>query len=950
MLRGARTLIAALALALIGAAPASAKQFTLSAAETADRDCTTSAPAAGPAVATQTLRAPYTAAITAGLAGGTGDWDLAVVDPRSGRVVAGSASRGADELAQGYVTEGERLVVKACRRSGASAATELTVAFTRVATGEAPAVQLVNVATPDAASERRLLSLGLDLAEHSGPGYITAVLHGPRDAARLRAAGLGFDVVVADLVASDARDRATDNRLSRAIETSSLPSGRTTYRRLFDYSEEMKTLAENNPDLVRPLTLPLKTYEGRTVEGIEITENAGERRDGKPVFVMLGVHHAREWPSGEHAIEWAYELIKGYKSDDARIKRLLRSTRTIIVPIVNPDGFNTSREAGELLGAGGGRGGNDTLNIATSPNEYRRKNCRLLSDAASGSCLQASVGLREPGVDPNRNYGGFWGGPGAGTDPLAQDYRGPAPFSEPESENIRQLISGRQVVTMITNHTFSDLVLRPPGIAAQGDPFDETVYKALGDAMAAQNGYTSQKGFELYDTTGTTEDWSYFATGGLGFTFEIGCNTEPALPIDSGCVGNFHPPYADVIAEYEGTSARAQAVGGKGNREAYLIAQESTANADRHSVLVGDAPPGAVLKLEKRFQTATSPQADGQPIMLDDHLTSELKIGDAGEYRWDINPSTRPLVAKAAGREAQGPPSPAIAFSGDASGATPCADFETDDPSCWNDHPFTIPGGAGVDNDSATVSINWTSPVSDWDMKVFRDVDGDGTSETETAADEVGQSGTSPPSTTESTTFIQPEAADGRLAPGNYVVRVVNYASADPYTGEVEFAGPGAFSPATTESWTLTCSVDGNVGSSEEVKIARGERKRIDLRQACVRGLDLSCAGQRATVAGTKDADSLRGTKGNDVIAAEGGRDRINGRGGNDLICGAAGKDKIKGAGGRDRLKGQGGGDRLRGGGGKDRLGGGKARDRLNGGGGKDRCSGGPGRDRKRHC
>ena len=40
--------------------------------------------------------------------------------------------------------------------------------------------------------------------------------------------------------------------------------------------------------------------------------------------------------------------------------------------------------------------------------------------------------------------------------------------------------------------------------------------------MAAENGYTSQKGFELYDTTGTTEDWSYFATGGLGFTFEIG--------------------------------------------------------------------------------------------------------------------------------------------------------------------------------------------------------------------------------------------------------------------------------------------------------------------------------------------------------------------------------------------------------------------------------------------
>ena len=42
--------------------------------------------------------------------------------------------------------------------------------------------------------------------------------------------------------------------------------------------------------------------------------------------------------------------------------------------------------------------------------------------------------------------------------------------------------------------------------------------------MAAQNGYSNWKGYQLYDTTGTTEDWSYFTTGGFGFTFEIGCN------------------------------------------------------------------------------------------------------------------------------------------------------------------------------------------------------------------------------------------------------------------------------------------------------------------------------------------------------------------------------------------------------------------------------------------
>ena len=38
--------------------------------------------------------------------------------------------------------------------------------------------------------------------------------------------------------------------------------------------------------------------------GLEITENV-TANDGKPAFLNMGVHHAREWPSGEHAMEWA---------------------------------------------------------------------------------------------------------------------------------------------------------------------------------------------------------------------------------------------------------------------------------------------------------------------------------------------------------------------------------------------------------------------------------------------------------------------------------------------------------------------------------------------------------------------------------------------------------------------------------------------------------------------
>jgi hypothetical protein len=957
--RALSTLVLA-ALALTWSTAADARATTLKVPVAVDRDCTGSA-APGPGIVTKNLRAPSLATVEARLFASDGDWDLAIVDRAAGRVVAGSATRGSQELAAGYARAGQRLAVRACRRSGSDPTARLVVNFTEIVkTHKAQPLQMARVATPDAASQRRLHELGLDLTEHAGDGYVNVVLHGARDAAALRAAGLEWEVLIGDLAAEDAARAAADRRYARGAQSSALPSGRTTYRRLFDYAEEMKALADQNPDLVRPLTLALETYEGRTVEGIEITENADQRRDGKPVFLMMGVHHAREWPSGEHAMEWAYELINGFKAGDERTTRLVRNTRTIIVPIVNPDGFNASREAGELLGFGGGRAGNDILNYALAPNEYRRKNCRLLDDSAAGNCLQPSVGLAEPGVDPNRNYGGFWGGPGASTDPTAQDYRGPGPFSEPETENVRRLISGRQVVTLITNHTFSNLVLRPPGIAIQGDTVDEPLYKAFGDAMAGENGYASQQSFNLYDTTGGTEDWSYYATGGLGFTFEIGCNPDPLgdpTGVFGECAGNFHPPYADVIAEYEGGSPAAQAVGGGGNREAYFIAQESTANRERHSVLTGKAPAGAVLEISKSFQTPTSPQADGEPIMLDDTLRSELKVGDSGEFEWDINPSTRPLVAEDSGRQAQGSPSPPQADSGDSTTTVPpigCADFDTDDPNCWNDHAFTVPGDPGTDNDAATVSIEWALPVNDWDLKVFRDTDSDGTSQAETEADLVASSGNPPPGTSESATFVSPEAPDGRLQPGDYVARVVNYAAPapDPYELTVQFEGPGAFSPARIEAWQLTCSVDDKVQVSREVRIARGERRDINLRDACDRAGNsgLRCAGAPATVLGSRKADSLRGTKGADVIVALGGRDRIRGQGGNDRICGGGGKDRLKGGGGRDRLKGHKSKDRLAGGPGNDRLGGGRGADRLKGGGGRDRCKGGPGRDRLRSC
>jgi hypothetical protein len=803
------------------AAPAQAQTRMLSATGTSSAACHATWRAGEPGVVTTSFAVPAASAYTATLTAASGDWDLAVFDADR-RPVTGGASPGAREIADGLTVAAGDVLVQACRRSGADRA---TIAFAHEALpDERPQgeVKIVEVATPTAADKRRLQALGFDLTEHGHAGGLGVVLHGDADERRLREAGFDYHVEVPDLAARTLRDRAADARFARATRRSALPSGRDVYRTLADYETELKTLAAQNPGLVKLVELPHKTWMGRTVLGVEITTNVNVA-DGKPAFLNMGVHHAREWPSGEHAMEWAYELINGYKAGDPRATRIVEQSRNIVVPIVNPDGFNASRTAGALAGQDGGRDEAvpDTIYIlggVLTGGEYRRKNCRL-PGTELGNCL-TSAGLAETGVDPNRNYGAFWGGPGADQQNLtAQTYPGPAPFSEPESRNIRDLVARNQVTTLITNHTTAGLVLRAPGLASLGDPVDEPIYKALGDAMARENGYFSQKSFELYDTTGTTEDWSYSATGGLGFTFEIYCGAPNYSTGDCDDPA-FHPTFATMVKEWDGTSPQADHAGdpagpydGKGNREAYYLAAESTLNEARHSVLTGEVPSGVTLRLKKEFKTETFPQASNgdKPIAFDDKLESTYEVGADGKVRWHVNPSTRPIVAKARGKENGGTPSAPIEVTGTA--ANPA-------PQMSRDIPFTVP--AGGDNESAEVAVTWTSPLSDYDLVLFSDTNGNGAvdgGEPQVAASEQGLT------QAEAVTLTRAALAAG----AKYVARVTNYAAAEPYTLRVTFAGPEPFQPARTEAYTLTCELGGQVLETQQVVVARGETKPLGL-------------------------------------------------------------------------------------------------------------------------
>ena len=125
-----------------------------------------------------------------------------------------------------------------------------------------------------------------------------------------------------------------------------------------------------------------------------------------------------------------------------------------------------------------------------------------------------------------------------------------------------------------------------------------------------------------------------------------------------------------------------------------------------------------------------------------------------------------------------------------------------------------------------------------------------------------------------------------------------------------------------------------NAQSGKGIPTADAERLTAmsgDVRMSLNCGGALSCAGQRATIAGTSGPDKLRGTPGDDVIAAKGGDDSVRGLRGDDIVCAGAGADLVRGQGGDDTLKG------------------GSGKDELRGGAGSNRCRGG-GSDSQHHC
>ena len=744
------------------------------------------------------------------------------------------------------------------------------------------APRLVKVFPRGEAAHQALVSSGLDVTEHAGHGFVEVVLHSQADQDLLDGQGHRYEVVIADMVAREAERILADARFSAAAAGDELPSGRTSYRVLQDFLDEIDQLVADNPRIARKLVIG-QSVEGRDIVGIEIAKDV-EADDGRPVFLQFGNHHAREWPSATIPMEFAHDLVERLATGDPRTVDLLTRARAIIVPVSNPDGYDASRTTGDLLDLREVDQGGTVSLLATPGNAYKRKNCRIVDGQTQppGACAAIpSPGGFGIGIDLNRNYGALWGGPGAddstpgeeedgstGLGTASAVYHGPAPFSEPETQAIRELISTRQVTTLISHHTFSNLLLRPVGVQPttmhpDGYPIgfapdecfttdsgDDLGMQALGEKLTAQTGYTNQFGWELYDTTGTTEDYSYNATGGYGYTFEIGPD-------------EFHPPFEQVIAEYNGTTTAAEAITpssapflttatgrrcpgdpvehetvGGGLREALYLALENAADTTTHSVITGDAPAGAEITVTRSGEFPLWNDS-GEPEDLQtvqDTVTTSMTVQADGlqsaatgdglvDFTYHVNPSTRPFVRSRAYYvcEDEDPetgecilPEPDITETGTTQVTGRAVETP---PNEHTDHPIEVPAGT----DAITLQMSApTVPADDWDLTLI-------------SPDLVPLGSSATASSDEFIRFYRPTG----IQAGEYVARVTNFSAAGDYQVDVqlgtvpdEFDFEYAFTPSSTEQWALTCSVDGEELDSTKVTVERGES--ADVGELCL--------------------------------------------------------------------------------------------------------------------
>jgi hypothetical protein len=244
------------------------------------------------------------------------------------------------------------------------------------------------------------------------------------------------------------------------------------------------------------------SHEGRHFWAMKISDNPHINETDEPDILYVGLHHAREWMTTEMMVWLMEHILADYGTNDT-ITQIVDTREIWLFPVLNPDGF-----------------------VWTETQRTWRKNRR---DNGDGSI----------GVDPNRNYGYEWGhdDTGSSPDPSNDLYRGPYAFSEPCTQVMRDFALDVGFDIGISFHTYTEVMGFPPAYDRFHVP-DYPFFRELGRRQSFWNGYDYGDVADgiLYEVNGGFDDWMYFNTSALTFTYEMNSLAQGGFYVDSSYI------------------------------------------------------------------------------------------------------------------------------------------------------------------------------------------------------------------------------------------------------------------------------------------------------------------------------------------------------------------------------------------------------------------------------
>jgi hypothetical protein len=276
--------------------------------------------------------------------------------------------------------------------------------------------------------------------------------------------------------------------------------------------EEMQAIVDEHPQLaslhdIGDSYLKLADRGGHDVWALKISDDVAIEDSTEADVLYIANLHAREVITPEVLFYFMRHLVDNY-GRDALVTHLIENRELWFIPSANPDGH-------EYVFQGDSDNRNNRSMLEPL---WWRKNMR---DNNVDGVFDPLI----DGVDLNRNFGFAWALDDEGSSPYrgSNTYRGPAAFSEPETQILRDFAKSKPFVISLSYHSYSNLWLYPWGYTKESLPEkDAAIFKALADSCVHYNNYNAQTGADLYLVNGDTDDWLYGECGIWAFTPEVG--------------------------------------------------------------------------------------------------------------------------------------------------------------------------------------------------------------------------------------------------------------------------------------------------------------------------------------------------------------------------------------------------------------------------------------------